>query len=336
MSESMVLERLAGLEPDWEDVLRRSGTLRRRQLRRQALLTVGGLLAAAALAGGAYAAVRAIWTGHDMTPADINAQATTVYNDKWSVCRGRGHCTEETGTHKQVDILPSMGVVFVLPDANGRVGYSLYLVPGALMGLIPSPPPGWGTQQTLGPPDDPTGGVWRVQRPDGSIYAVAWSFTTGSVVERVTHTGGKTTTVPLTAGDVVPLIPGSLASDPRTLDKAVSFDLPDDGTRVIIFPQLNETYVGVPTYHGVPGAHAGVVGAGEAAKYGLTPIGAYNGKLPVTPSGGTWTAHLPGGLTRTISWHAGDSFVTVTDTTAAGTTTTQVPIGHELPLVPFK
>ena len=73
-----------------------------------------------------------------------------------------------------------------------------------------------------------------------------------------------------------------------------------------------------------------------AAQYGLTPIGHHNGKLPVTREGGTWTTHLPGGLTRTISWRAGDSFVTVEDTTAKGTTTNEVPIGHELPLVPFK
>ena len=54
------------------------------------------------------------------------------------------------------------------------------------------------------------------------------------------------------------------------------------------------------------------------------------------PGGGTWTARLPDGLTRTISWHAGDSFVTVEDTTSAGTTTAHIPIGHEVPLVPFK
>lgn len=330
MSES-ILERLAPLEPDWADVERRSQRLRRRHLRRQTLLTVGGLLAAAALAGGAYAAVRAIWTGHDMTPADINAQATTVYNDKWSVCHGHNQCTTETGTHMQVQLLPSMGVVFLLPVPIGHLGNSLYVVPGAYIGLVPSPPPGWGTQQTLGSPEHPTGGIWTVHRPNGADYIVTWSFATGSVVERITKPGGKTTTIRLTAGDVVPLIPGSLAGDPRALDKAVTFDLPT-GNRVIIFPQLNESYIDFP------GADPGEepLAPGEAAEYGLTPVGEYNGKLPVTVSGGTWTAHLPGGLTRTISWHAGDSFVTVADTTASGTTTTQVPIGHELPLVPFK
>lgn len=327
MSESMVLERLAGLEPDWEDVLRRSGTLRRRQLRRQALLTVGGVLAAAALAGGAYAAVRAIWTGHDMTPADIDQQATTVYNDG-------------AGTHKQVNILPSMGVVFVLPD-----GDSTSLVPAMGIWDIPAAggPPGnkvsfhddsgnvWGTAHpVMSSSGGWAGGVWKVPLADGGTRTITWNQATGSVTVS-DGVGSATKTTQLVAGDVVPLVPGTLANDPRTLDKAVTFDLPT-GNRVIIFPQLNETYLN--WVHGP--AEQEPLAQGEAARYGLTPVGEYNGKLPVTPSGGTWTAHLPGGLTRTISWHAGNSFVTVADTTAAGTTTTQVPIGHELPLVPFK
>ena len=75
--------------------------------------------------------------------------------------------------------------------------------------------------------------------------------------------------------------------------------------------------------------------AEPAAKYGLVPIGHYNGKLPVTRGGGDWTVHLDG-LTSMVSWHAGDSFVTVEDTTPTSTTTTRVPIGHEIPLVSFK
>lgn len=343
MSESMVLERLALIEPDWEDVLSRSGSLRRRQLRRQALLTVGGVLATAALAGGAYAAVRAIWNGHDMSAADINRQATTVYNDKWSVCDPFPHCKNETGTHKQVQILPSMGVVFVLPD-----GDSASVVPG-LVGVWDIPAAGFGAAQGGPPPHDKfgntwgtaqplqdgahgwSGGVWTVPLPNGGTRTITWKAATGAMTVADT-VGGTTTSTQLTAGDVVPLIPGTLTNDPRTLDKAVTFDLPT-GNRVIIFPQLNETYIDFPV---APSPEAEPLGKGVAAQYGLIPVGEYNGKLPVTSTGGTWTAHLPGGLTRTISWHAGDSFVTVADTTESGTTTTQVPIGHELPLVPFK
>ncbi|HJU37505.1 MAG TPA: hypothetical protein VJ716_08835 [Gaiellaceae bacterium] len=101
---------------------------------------------------------------------------------------------------------------------------------------------------------------------------------------------------------------------------------------MIIFPKLNETYIdfvhGPPTNEKLP--------YGAAARYGLVPLGRYNGKLPVTASGGRWATHLPGGLTRVVSWHAGDSFVTVEDTTPAGTRTSRVPIGHEISLVPFK
>lgn len=331
MSES-ILERLALLEPDWEDVLRRSGSLRRRHLRRQALLTVGGLLAAAALAGGAYAAVRAIWTGRDMTPADVNRQATTVYNDG-------------AGPHKQVNVLPSMGVVFVLPDGDSTSlvpAEAIWNIPAAPGPGAPTPPAGsqgfeddsgnsWGTAHPLMSSSGGwVGGVWTVPVPGGGERTITWKQATGSVTVS-DSVDGVTKTTQLVAGDVVPLVPGTLANDPRTLDKAVTFDLPTTN-RVIIFPKLNETYIDWVTGPEVS-EH---LPYGTAQKYGLTPIGEYNGKLPVASGGGTWTAHLPGGLTRTISWHAGDSFVTVADTTASGTTTAQVPIGHELPLVPFK
>lgn len=333
MSETLVLERLARVQPDWADVERRSRRLRRQRLGSQTLLALGLVAAAAVLAGGAYAAVRAIWSGHDMTPAEIEQQATTVYNDG-------------AGTHTQVDILPSMGVVFVLPDGDSTSivpAEPIWAIPAAGGPGAPTPPAGsqgfrddsgnqWGTAYPLKNPDGGwSGGVWKVPLPSGGTRTITWKQATGAVT--VTDTvAGVTTTTKLVAGDVVPLVPGSVADDPRTLDKAVTFDIPYWGNRVIIFPQLNETYI-----NWVKGPEeAEPLARDEAARYGLTPIGEYDGKLPVTPSGGTWTAHLPGGLTRAISWHAGDSYVTLADTSASGTTTTQVPIGHELPLVPFK
>lgn len=340
MSESTVLERLS-FQPDWADVESRARAIRARNLRRQALVAVGMVAVAAILAAGAYAAVHAIWRGHDLTPADIERQATTVYNDKWSVCDGKGRCTDHTGTHKQVDILPSMGVVFVLPD-----GDTTSVIPGlpgfwdipAAGGLAPgAPPPHDDSGKTWGAAHPLTdgaggwsGGVWTIPLPSGGTRTITWKAATGSmsVADRA---GGVTTTTQLTAGDVVPLIPGTLGGHPRTLDKAVTFDLPT-GNRVMIFPRLNETYINWVTGP----AEAEPLGRGVAARYGLAPVGEYDGKLPVTSRGGTWTAHIPGGLTRTISWRAGNSFVTVEDKTATGTTTTEVPIGHELPLVPFK
>jgi hypothetical protein len=344
MSDGMVLERLARLEPDWADVEQRSRRLHTEHLLRKTALSLLALAAAAILAGGAYAAARTIWSGHDLTPADIARQETVVTNDKWSECDGHGHCKDVTGTHKEVDILPSMGVVFVLP-ADDPSGEFVSIVPAEGILSIPSE---WGGPAP-GRPRRPlhrrsgasfrplhngagiyAGGRWTVPLAHGGRRTITWHVTDGSIAIRDT-VDGTTTTTTLHAGDVVPLIPGSLAHDPRTLDKAVTFDLPT-ANRVIIFPELNETYVDDVS----PPRMEEPLAPGVAAKYGLTPIGRYNGKLPVTASGGTWTTHLPGGLTRTITWHAGNAFVTVGDTTGGSTSTTRVPIGHELPLVPFK
>lgn len=340
MSESMVLELLAQLEPDWADVERRGRRLSRQGLVRRVVVTAGVVAGAAALAAGAYAAARTIWSGHDMTPADVKRQATTVYNDTWGDCDGHGHCKTVTGTHKEVTILPSMGVVLVLPDGDSTallVTESIWNIPAAGFPALRGHPMrddsgnSWGTAHPLRDASGNwLGGVWKVPLPGGGARTITWHQATGAVTI-ADSVGGSTTTTELQTGDVVPLIPGTLADKPRTLDKAVTFDLPESN-RVIIFPRLNETYidwVDGPT-------QAEPLPYDTAAKYGLEPIGHYNGKLPVTSTGGRWIARLRGGLRRTISWHAGDSFVTVEDTTSSGTTTTRVPIGHELPLVPFK
>lgn len=335
MNEGMILDRLGQLEPDWTDVEARSTRLGKQRLRR-AMLTAGVVAAAAILAAGAYAAARTIWPPHDMTPADIDRQATVVTSE----CDGQGQCTPVRPSHREVNIVPSMGVVFVLPD-----GDSTSVVPALAIWNIPAaggPPSSashddsgntWGTAHPLQNAEGAwIGGVWRVPLSNGGTRTITWRHATGAITI-TDRRGGAATTTQLQAGDVVPLVPGTLADKPRTLDKAVSFDLPTEAfVRVIIFPRLNETYIDF--VHGPPMTEKLPYGA--AAKYGLVPVGHWNGKLPVTASGGTWTTHLPGRLTRVVSWHAGDSFVTVTDTTAAGTTTTRVPIGHELPLVPFK
>ncbi len=343
MSEGTILDRLALIQPDWADVTRRSQRLHKQHLRRQVLLIAGGLLAAAVLAGGAYAAARAIWPSHAMTPADIDRQATVVTSE----CDGQGHCTPVTPSHKEVEIVPSMGATFVLPDGDytvlvpgaGGIGAFAPNIPArqipAAKGRQPRDDSGkiWGTAQTLmDSAGHPIGGVWRVRLPDGGQRTIIWHWRTGAI-SITDRKGGHATATRLSAGDVVPLIPGSVTNDPRTLDKAVTFDFPTEAfARVIIFPKLNETYIDF--VHGPPMTEKLPYGA--AAKYGLTPIGHWNGKLPVSASGGTWTTHLPGGLTRTISWRAGDSFVTVRDKRSSGTTTTQVSVGHELPLAPFK
>lgn len=337
---SEIVERLTLIEPDWSDVERRGRQLRKQGVVRRAVVTAGVVAATAALAAGAYAAAHTIWSGRDMSAADIARQETTVSNDTWGECDGHGHCKTVTGTHKEVTMLPSMGIVFVFPDGDSipvTPGFAgIWNIPAAGTAAPPEHPmlddsgKSWGTAHPLRDSSGNwVGGVWTVPIPGGE-RTITWHQGSGTMTV-ADSIGGQTTTTALHAGDVVPLIPGTLDNRPRTLDKAVIFDLPP-GERVIIFPRLNETYIDF-----VQGPlQSEPLAAGEAAKYGLTPVGKYDGKLPVTADGGTWTAHLPGGLTRTVTWHAGDSFVTVEDTTASGTTTTQVPIGHELPLVPFR
>ncbi|HJU37504.1 MAG TPA: hypothetical protein VJ716_08830 [Gaiellaceae bacterium] len=129
MSDGMVLERLARIEPDWADVEQRSRRLHTERVLRKTAFSLLALAAAAILAGGAYAAARTIWSGHDLTPADIERQATVVTSE----CDGLGHCTAVTPSHKEVTILPSMGVSFVLPD-----GDIAPITPGAGVWRIPA------------------------------------------------------------------------------------------------------------------------------------------------------------------------------------------------------
>lgn len=300
----------------------------RRRRRRQLLIAVMACAGAALLAGGAFAAARALWSGTDLTPADIVRQATTVTNDSWLECDAAGHCVRKTGTHTQVDILPAMGVTFVLPD-----GRTANIVPAEpILPGLPGPADG-----TLKPTTDAsgswTGGTWTVQLPGGGQRTIAWNRADGSIVAS-DQQHGKTTTTVLHAGDVVPLIPGSINAQARTLEKAVTFDLPS-GERVIILPTFNEVYVGGVPQPGDPPAEP--LPAGAAAKYGLTPVGEYNGTLPVTADGGSWSVRLPSGGERTISWAAGSDHVTI-DAAAAGGNHQQtiVQIGHELPLIPFR
>jgi hypothetical protein len=300
---------------------------RRQRQQRRLLIAVVVCVGAVLLAAGAFAAVRAFWSGRDLSSADIARQATTVSNDSWLQCDAAGSCVRETGTHPQIHILPAMGVTFVLPD-----GHTANIVPAEpMLPGLPNVADG-----TLKPTTDAsgnwTGGTWTIDLPSGGQRTVVWHQADGSIVA-VDREAGKTTTTVLHAGDVVTLIPGSISPQSRTLEKAVTFDLPS-GERVIIFPIFNETYVGAVNQPGDPPAEP--LTAGAAAKYGLSPVGEYNGTLPVTATGGTWTIQLPQGGTRTISWTAGSDQVAIHDTTASGSQQTTVPIGHELPLVPCR
>ncbi len=304
---------------------------RRLHRRHQHLVAAAVAAATAVLAGGAFAA-HALWSGTDLTPADIARQATTVTNDSWALCDGTGHCTNQHGTHLQIQILPSMGVSFILPT-----GQAVNIVPAEP--IMPAEPvlPGRVVYGRLEPTTDAsgkwTGGTWTVDLPGGGRRTIVWRRADGSIVASDRRDGKTTTTTSLHAGDVVPLIPGSLDPHARTLEKAVTFDLPS-GERVSIFPTFNETYVGGVSQPGDPLLER--LPAGAAEKYGLVRIGEYNGTLPVTPDGGSWSVRLPDGSERTISWQSGEPQVTISDRSrSGGGKTTDVPIGHELPLIPF-
>ncbi|HEY7421052.1 MAG TPA: hypothetical protein VH541_03500 [Gaiellaceae bacterium] len=66
---SEIVERLALIEPDWTDVERRSLRLHKQGLARRVVLTVGVLVATAALAAGAYAAATDWLTGSPAPPS---------------------------------------------------------------------------------------------------------------------------------------------------------------------------------------------------------------------------------------------------------------------------
>jgi len=113
---------LAQLRQDLHAAARRR-IRRRRQLRYALFLPF-----ALAVGVGAAIAITSPWTGHDVTPADIERQSSVVTEptDCSNVgCNGR--------VHKEVVIIPATGASFVLPS-----GRSVNLVPAA--GFGPGPP----------------------------------------------------------------------------------------------------------------------------------------------------------------------------------------------------
>lgn len=130
-------------------------------------------------------------------------------------------------------------------------------------------------------------------------------------------------------------MPDSIDPRAHTLEKAVTFDLPS-GARVHIFPIFNATYVGALPLPAQP-RPAQTLSRTEAERYGLTPMSDSQALLPIRRDGGEWHVVLDGGVERTISWNAGDDNVTIRDRRRDGATREQqVPVGHELPLVPFR
>lgn len=324
--------------------------IRRRRRKELALLVA---VAVGAIATGVGLGSSA-WVGSDVTPADIHRQATVVTNDKWGECGANG-CVTKTGSHLQVQILPAMGVSFVLPSgaAVNIVSATGVFGPGptyldeeraryGLPGLTPGGTFREGTVRLTA-----TGGSWEVSLDDGTTRTITWRRRDGSMQMLDRAADGAVSTTRLHAGDVVELALGSIPDEARTLEKAVTFDLPS-GIRVHILPTFNEAYVGFLPSLLPPSRSRGflrgtptflvpqVIARSEAERWGLTPTGDWNARLPTGDDGGTWTVDLPEGTRRTISWEEGDRHVTIRDNGADEERTVDVPIGHELPLVPFR
>lgn len=144
---------------------------------------------------------------------------------------------------------------------------------------------------------------------------------------------GRTSQTTLHSGDVVPLLPGTLDDQPYTPDKAVTVDLDlgrGEGYPLWIYPQRNEAIAGQEPWR-EPRTTPLVLPDKIVTAYGLVTESPGHYTLPVTPTGATWTYPLRDGGTRTISWRAGDTSVTVTDHAPAGAETGSetVPIGRQ-------
>ena len=311
----------------------------RRTVRRTRTTAITLALAVFCISSAAFASARGVFSARTLTPEDVQRQATTVENDRWLECAGSG-CVVRTGTHRQVDIQPWMGVTIVLPS-----GFPVRIYP-ASVGLGPLPTqrtaelshyglPGvdeLGRFQTGTVETHADGGSWTVELADGK-RTISWDRRGAASLE-TTSPSGRTSIVALDSGDVVSLVPGLPAASDRTAEKAVTVDLPV-GAQVYIFPGFNETYVGaLPAAGGVRDAS---LPRGAASSFGLQPDGDYGGHLPVRATGGNWTVAQPGGGTRVIEWRAGGRGVFVVDREGTGSMRRVfVPVGHEIPLVPPK
>lgn len=326
---------------------------KRRLRRRHTLrLAVAAFVLATIGVGAAVAATRL--SGQNFTPADLERQYTVVTNDRWDECDESG-CVTKTGTHKQVQILPSMGVSFILPS-----GFAVNIVPATGAFALPTFLNDERARFGLPGLDRRTGkfihgsirltgegGTWNIDLADGTKRTISWQRATGSVSMTDRAQDGSLESAELHAGDVVPLAPDSMDPDAQTLEKAVTFDLPEGG-RVHIFPSFNTAYVGSLPYQPPrmsdldrafappPLPPRQMLPRAQAQRYGLTPTGPYDARLPVSPGGGEWHVELPDGTERTISWEAGDDHVTIQDNRNGRTDEQRITIGHQLPLVPFR
>lgn len=261
-----------------------------------------------ALAAFATAATTMLFD-RDVTRADIDARLTFTTQTSRE-CAAPGECAppraERIGV---IRIFPADGVTFVDPE-----GYLATIVPATgIFGFESASELGRALARSRSERDGGERAV--ISLPDGGTRTFSWVRGAGTLTVTDRRPDGTATSTELRSGDVVPLVPGSLDDEPLTPDKAVTLDLAGGDFPVWVYPQRNEAYVGDPPWRedGRPVA----VPAGLAAKYGIQ---AEAGELtvPVDATGGVWSFPVDGGKTRTVSWRAGGTAVTVVDRDANG------------------
>jgi hypothetical protein len=286
------------------------------------------LLLAAALVALAVAAVataaRLGLFDREVTRADLNARVTTLTRTI-SECRKPGDCgPPRTETVPVIYGQASDGITLVDPDgkladltpATGTIGFeSASTYANALARSIREIN---GSYQA------------RVELPGGGARTFVWRIGEGHVTVTDVRADGTTTRSILRSGDVVPLLPGSLDSQPLTPDKAVTFDLARGDYPLWIYPQRNEAYIGTPPWQ-TNGGTTTPVPPSVVSRYRLSEYYGHLG-VPITPAGGSWSYSVEQGRIRTVTWKAGVTTVTVTDRDDRGNVlgTESIPIGRRV------
>jgi len=319
LPERIAAAHLALLQTTARDEPKREPRLRPRT-RRIVLVALLLLVAATALAAAASKGL----FDRDVTLADIEARSTltTWFRQK---CTAPGVC--EPGRFETVRVnalLPSDGVTFVDPD-----GTLISLIPGAgTLGFESDS--AYGRQLSTAQMFDGTRHLMTLQLPGGGTRTIAWKTGQGTVTVSDTRPDGTASTAQLFSGDVVPLLPGTLADHPLTPDKAVTFDLAHGNYPVWIYPQPNQAYVGSPPWRNDLTPVELPTDLVDRYRLVRLPDGRYS--LPIDDSGGSWSYTLDDGTTRTVSWYAGDDDVLVSDTEPSGQPVgqEQLPIGRRV------
>ncbi len=279
---------------------------RRVNLRSIAVALAGTLVLTAAVATAATTSL----FDSEVTRPDIDARATTATRTAVD-CASNGDCKPgRAETVREARVLPADGVTFVAPDGT------LFIITPATGTVQYDGTSAFARELERSARDGKE--LITLSLPGGETRTISFTAGEGRLEVAGTSEAGPRTRSFLRSGDVVPLVPGTLADEPLTPDKAVTFDLDNGIAQAWIYPGRNEAYVGSPPWTTVKTQRTGTVTAEVAARYRLTrsDSGAYGVRM--SASGGLWVYETASGATRTVTWHPGDHALTVTDRDAEG------------------